>query len=354
MARLYSSLKFVRFTEHLEAVRERRLLAPVQIRIKPINRCNHDCWYCSYRFSNLQLGEDMDIRDQIPEAKMFEIIDDVVEMGVKAVTFSGGGEPMIYKPLPEVVERLAKGSVKIGCLTNGSNLKGKMAERFAEHATWVRVSLDGYDSPSYARARRVPEDAFDKLIDNMRRFKKTGTKCVLGASFIIDQANHDHIYDLCALMKDLGANHVKLSSVIVANSARENNEYHAVIAETVRHQIEQAKTLADDRFAIIDHYHTLDDRFEKPYHFCPNIQFTPVIGADCQVYTCHDKAYTEGGILGSIKERRFKDFWLSEENRAKAFSIDPSRDCRHHCMDNNKIMTILEYLSIDPEHGAFA
>jgi len=50
----------------------------------------------------MQLGEDMDQKDQIPEDKMMEIVEDLVNMGVKAVTFSGGGEPFLYKPLLKV------------------------------------------------------------------------------------------------------------------------------------------------------------------------------------------------------------------------------------------------------------
>lgn len=353
MSKVYSGLKFFGFPDRLEALRKGRLAAPVHIRIKPINHCNHDCWYCSYRFSNLKLGEDMNLRDSIPEQKMFEIVEDVIEMGVKAITFSGGGEPMLYKALPRVVERLAEGGIRIGCLTNGSNLKGKMADAFAEHSTWVRVSLDGYDGPSYAKARNVAEDTFDRLMDNLRKFSARGSKCVLGAAFIIDQQNYNHVYDICSRLKDIGLNHVKVSSVIVSNSGAENNDYHAVIASSVREQIDRAMELVDDSFAIVDHYHTLDDRFEKHYHTCPNIQFTPVIGADSVVYTCHDKAYTKPGILGSIADRRFKEFWMSEENRLKVFSVDPARDCRHHCMDNRKIMTILDYLSTDPDHLAF-
>ena len=40
---LYSNLKFLRFPQHIEALRTRHVVAPVHIRIKPINRCNHDC-----------------------------------------------------------------------------------------------------------------------------------------------------------------------------------------------------------------------------------------------------------------------------------------------------------------------
>ena len=94
MAKLYSNLKFLRYSEHMEALKANKVVAPVHIRIKPINHCNHSCWYCAYRADNLQLGEDMNLRDRIPEDKMSEIVADVISMGVKAVTFSGGGEPL--------------------------------------------------------------------------------------------------------------------------------------------------------------------------------------------------------------------------------------------------------------------
>ena len=64
----------------------------------------------------------MDLRDRIPREKMMEIVDDLIEMDVRAVTFSGGGEPLIYPHLAETVQRLAAGGIRIGCLTNGAAL----------------------------------------------------------------------------------------------------------------------------------------------------------------------------------------------------------------------------------------
>ncbi|MEO5344109.1 MAG: radical SAM protein [Gammaproteobacteria bacterium SHHR-1] len=354
MSTLYSNLKFLSYSEHLEAIRERRVLAPVHIRIKPTNRCNHDCWYCAYHVDNLQLGEEMDQRDTIPEAKMLEIIDDIVEMGVRAVTFSGGGEPLIYKPLPECVERLAAGGVKVAALTNGSNLKGRVAEVFAEHGTWLRVSLDGWDEASYSHARGVPEGTFGKLLDNLRAFVHLGSRCVLGASYIIDQHNHAHVADACRILRDVGLNHVKLSGVVVGNGVDENNRYHAEIRDQVERQIELARELENDDFTVVDHYHELAGRvFEKSYDFCPFLQFQPVIAADCRVYTCHDKAYNQEGLLGSIEERSFRDFWFSEENHERIYSFNPSRSCHHHCTVHSKNLAILEYLALDPEHIPF-
>ena len=350
---LYSNLKFLRYREHLAALSEGRVVAPIHVRIKPMNYCNHNCWYCAYRYDNLQLGEDMDLADQIPTDKIFEIADDLIAIDVKAVTFSGGGEPLLYKPLPELVGKLAGAGIRVATLTNGANLKGKVAEAFAEHATWVRVSMDGWDGASYAKSRGIKEDAFDRLLGNMRTFADTGTDCVLGVSFIIDEVHHNHIAEVCQAVRDAGANHVKLSPVVVGNSVAENNAYHDKIKDTVTDQIATATKLKTPGFSVINHYHELPDLFAKPYSMCAYLQFLTVIGADCGVYTCQDKAYTDSGLLGSIKDRRFKDFWYSEENRKKLFGFDPQVSCRHHCVTHSKNLAIMEYLSLDQEHGRF-
>ncbi|MEJ1384314.1 MAG: radical SAM protein [Candidatus Sedimenticola sp. (ex Thyasira tokunagai)] len=354
MSKLYSHLKFLAFPEQLQALSNQQVVAPVHIRIKPTNNCNHDCWYCAYHVDDLALGKEMDQHDSIPAEKMFEIVDDLVVMGVKAVTFSGGGEPLIYKPLPQVIERLAAGGVKIACLTNGSNLKGEVADAFATHGTWIRISLDGYDEASYSKARGVPEGSFAKLMANMSSFSSRHSGCVLGAAYIIDQQNHQGIYDVCSRLKDAGANHVKLSGVIVGNSVEENNVYHETIKEATWRQIEQARRLEDESFTLIDAYHDMDDRgWSKPYTNCPHLLFRPVIGADCGVYTCHDKAYTKEGMLGSIKETSFREFWMSEENRKQLYDFDPSISCHHHCVAHSSNLVLQEYLELNSEHMFF-
>ncbi len=353
MTKLYSSLKVFNFPDRLEAIRERRLPAPIHVRVKPMNHCNHDCWYCAYRVGHLQLGADMDVKDSIPEPKMHEIADDLVEMGVKAVTFSGGGEPLIYKPLPDVIERLAQGGVRVGCLSNGSNLKGRMADVFAEHGTWIRVSMEGWDDASYAEARNIKPGAFTKLMDNMSAFVARNTRCVLGVSMIVGHDNHEHVSELVAKLKAVGVNHVKLTGAVVSNDGAENNVYHRKLKPRVDEEIARARDMADEGFTVLDHYHELEERFSRSYHYCPNIALNPVIGGDCVVYTCHDKAFTKNGTLGSIKDTRFRDMWFSEENRERVYAIDPAKLCPHQCADHIKNTTIIDFLSVDPDHGMF-
>jgi len=349
----YSDLKFLGYPKTLRALKENNIIAPIHLRIKPTNICNHDCWYCAYHASGLQLGDQMTYRDVIPFDKLSEIIDDIIEMGVSAVTFSGGGEPLLYKRLPEIIEKLYKGGVKVATLTNGSNLKGPMSEAFQKYGTWVRVSLDGYDDDSYSKARGIKAGEFTKLMTNMRDFKLSGTSCVLGCAFIVGKNNYDHIYNICKTLKDIGVDHVKISGAVVGNSSEENNLYHSEIKDVVSEQMQFTKKIVDENFRIVDHYHDLEGRFEKKYCTCPYILYRPVIGADSCIYTCQDKAYTDSGKLGSIKNIRFKDYWYSKENLGKVYGLDPSKSCSHHCISHSRNVIISEYLSIDPEHMAF-
>ncbi len=99
-------------------------------------------------------------------------------------------------------------------------------------------------------------------------------------SFIVTYENHQHIAEVCTLLKDCGVNHIKLSGAVVSNDVIGNNNYHQSIKEEVAHQIALAHPLIDENFTLVNHYHDLEERFEKHYHSCPFLQFLTVIGAD--------------------------------------------------------------------------
>ena len=108
MSSKYSNIKIFHYQDKLDnlTLDTQVIKAPLHIRIKPTNVCNHNCWYCAYKVDYLQLGQDMVERDYIPEDKMMEIINDCAEMGVKAITFSGGGEPFTYKYFLQTIKKL--------------------------------------------------------------------------------------------------------------------------------------------------------------------------------------------------------------------------------------------------------
>ncbi len=354
MANKYSNLKIFHYQSKLDSLPQntQEIQPPIHIRIKPTNVCNHNCWYCAYKVEHLQLGQDMIERDFIPENKMMEIIDDCKDMGVKALTFSGGGEPFIYKYFTQTIKKIIDYNISFASLTNGSKLQGEIAELFAYHGTWLRVSIDGYDDESYAEYRSTKIGEFSKIVENMKNFAKIPNRvCNLGVSFIIDDKNYSKIYEFSTLMKSIGVDSIKLSGCVVANEGEKNNQYHKPFYEEAKQLSQKVKNeLEDENFEVFDSYHLLEDKFDKNYSWCPYSQINPVIGADMNIYPCHDKAYNlDNGLLGSIKDISFKEFWMNDKN--KFFKINPSCHCNNHCVVNDKNKMILDYL--DVEHLGF-
>lgn len=343
MGKAYNHLKIFNHTEKLDSLLTKDTLAPVHIRIKPTNACNHKCWYCAFRLGGKHIGKDMNDADSIPFKKMLELVDDLDTMKVKAVTFSGGGEPLCYDYIYDFVELL---TTKVAMLTNGALLNGDIAELLAKKASWIRVSIDGWDSESYAKYRETGLDEFDKVLSNMANYKGK----YLGVAIVVDKKNCTHLYDMIKLFYSMGISSVKVAPVIMSGDINEMNKYHLEILPIVKEEIKRAKQ--DFNFEINDSYHAQMDSFDKAYHWCPYGQITPIIGADCNVYYCHDKAYNlDKGIMGSIKDKSFQDFWYN--GKEKFFSIDPAKDCNHHCMCDKANKNIIEYLNANKEMVEF-
>jgi len=354
MGTTYTKMKIFHYPDKLKSIMDKTITAPIHLRIKPTNVCNHNCKYCAYRTNNLQVGKDMIIKDYIPESKMMEIIDDITEIGVKAVTFSGGGEPLLYPFMLNTLKKISKTSIKFSVLTNGSKLINEIAEVLANHGTWIRISIDGWDDESYSFYRGVPKGEFTKILKNIEHFKKIKGKCLVGVVIIVDKTNHSHIYDLIKTLKNVGVNSIKISPCLISNDTNENNNYHESIFTSVKEQINKSvNELKDANFEIFDSYNIqLETTFKKNYTWCPYIQILHVIGADQNIYTCQDKAYNlERGLIGSIKNTRYKDFWLINKNNC--LDINPAIHCLHHCVSNEKNKIVLEYFEAKNNHLEF-
>jgi MoaA/NifB/PqqE/SkfB family radical SAM enzyme len=289
-------------------------------------------------------------RDRIPEAKMAEIVEDLIALEVGAVTLSGGGEPLLFPYLAATIEGLGRAGVRIGMLSNGSRLKGRVAAAIAPHMTWLRVSIDGWDGPSYARYRGLDADAFGMVIDNLARFAKAAPTCTLGASIIVDADNASHLSGLCRTLRDAGVQQVKVSPCILSDDGTANHAYHGPLAPIVATELARSRELQDGRFVVVDHYHDSDEGYAKAYRRCAMAHLLTVIGADCRVYTGQDKVYTDSGCLGSIRDRRFADFWRSSELKRRLAGLDPSAHCRHHCVADAKNRMLDDFLDLDPAH----
>jgi len=349
----YSNLKIFAHAQALNDIGEGKRIAPIYIRIKPTNYCNHKCYYCSYADNELGLRDSVNRQDQISWVKMQEILSDISDMDVKAVTFSGGGEPLVYPHIVESMQRILNAGIDLSIITNGQMLKGDRAEVLTK-AKWVRISFDSANAETYSKVRQVPPDAFREVCDNIRQFSKIKQNhCELGINFVINHENADQVYDMARMVKELGVNHIKFT----ARVTKDLFEYHDPFKQKVIEQIHHSKEeLEGEGFQVINKYEGDFDSalvFHRCYDKCYINRIFTVIAADSKVYFCHDKAYVSESVVGDLKDQSFKELWFSKETVRRYQEFNPMVECNHHCVYDDRNELLNTFYSLDRNHINF-
>ena len=357
----YSDYKIFNFPKKLNSFGAGEITAPIYVRVKPINLCNHGCFFCVYStgFRVKDGGdedhvisgmhEDMVEQDVIPTEKMMQILDDFWSMGVKAVTYSGGGEPLMHKDIVKIMQATLDYGIDLSIITNGQNLVKDRAEVLAK-AKWVRVSMDYTNGAQMKRFRNVPEKSFNSVISNIQNFAKIKNQdCDLAVNYIVHKNNCTNLYEFTELLKFAGVENVRFSPMYTPDFYN----YHAEIADQVNSQLAQIQNLVDSKFSVNSTYNIEPGSSHsniRSYKRCYIMQTVPVVGADLNVYACHNKAYDNTGCIGSLKEQSFKDLWFSETTKQYMESFNAKHRCMHECSNDRKNIIINQVLDASTDN----
>jgi MoaA/NifB/PqqE/SkfB family radical SAM enzyme len=357
----YSDFKIFHYPEKLNSFVAGEVKAPLYVRVKPINLCNHGCFFCVYSTGfrvkdggdeeHIQSGmhQDMKEDDIIPTPKMFQILEDFWKMGVKAVTYSGGGEPLMHPDIVEIMQATLDYGIGLSIITNGQNLAKERAS-VLRSAKWVRVSMDYTNGEEMKRFRNVSEKSFDSVIRNIKQFAKIkNADCDLAVNYIVHRNNYKNLGGLTQLLKDSGVENVRFSPMYVPDFY----EYHKPIAEEVNEQLKNIQSICDDRFTVNSTYNITpgsSHSHTRSYNKCFIMQTVPVVGADLKVYACHNKAYDNTGCIGSIKDQSFKELWFSDATKEYMGSFNAKTTCMHECSNDRKNILINEVVNASTDN----
>jgi len=348
----YSELKIFHHIDRIEAFLKGERVAPIYIRIKPTNICNQRCFYCAYANDNLFNEREVDKRESIPWDIMEKTLYDLAEMKVKAVTYSGGGDPLCYHSIIQTLALTKSLGIDFSMITNAQALEGDVVA-YLKDAKWIRVSFDSSEAETYESIRGV--HTYSRVINNIERFAGIKSKdCTLGINCVITKNNADKIFEICTLVKNLGVDNIKLSPIAVKANTK---DYHDSIKESVVEQINLAKEkLEDNRFKVVDKYTcdlNLPDFYKKEYQKCYIQNFFAVIAADSKVYRCHQRAYTKAGELGDLKQMSFKELWFSKEVSNRIGMFEPQKECCFRCAFDERNLLLNDFVNIDRNHINF-
>lgn len=158
--------------------------APRQVSIAVTNACDLACSYC-YAPKHHSV---LDVN------RLKSWIEELDQCGTMGLGF-GGGEPTLYKHLPEVCAHAAESTtLAVTITTHGHRWNADMVSRFRGTLSFVRVSVDGVKS-TYERLRGRSFSRLEAALDCIAADFKLGLNSVINADTIDDL---DALADLAA------------------------------------------------------------------------------------------------------------------------------------------------------------
>ncbi len=344
----FSPLKILRHAPKVQSMISGDVVYPVSVEIDLANVCNHHCPWCSFN------GFRQENWVQFPEARIFSLLQELADVGVQSVTFTGGGEPLVHKLAADVFLHAHKLGLQFGLVTNGRRLEGDVLGALA-HAKFVRVSLDAGTPQTHQMLHGTSLPEFDRILSNIEKLRAV-TTATIGASFCVFDVNVSEIREAACAVKRVGGNYIEVRPVFPTEwrgGGFTNPLSEAHVAEA-QSELDTARAESEsDGFKVIGMISRFGQVFnrEKAYQRCHIGPLTTVINADGYIYHCCQQRGMLNFRAGSVLTSSFKDVWMNAQHRQMVKSINVSKcpPCRYD--GYNQI--IEEAFHADVMHAAF-
>lgn len=141
--------------------------APLYVAWQVTNECNLACLHCIE-----ESGPGKAFHDELNEAQVFNVLEQMLEHEVPYLSFSGG-EPMLHPLFFPMVEYVCARGGELKIETNGHYLTPENCARLRELGVKaVQVSLDGASRATFNRMRVRGE--FDRAVEGVRNLHRAG------------------------------------------------------------------------------------------------------------------------------------------------------------------------------------
>lgn len=107
--------------------------APIGVEISPTNSCNAKCPWCFHVSSEYKQRHS---KEELRPHTLWHAVMDMYRSGVKAITWTGGGNPSMYSQINWIIYEASLVGLKQGMFTNAY-----MAIANPELLNWIRVTV---------------------------------------------------------------------------------------------------------------------------------------------------------------------------------------------------------------------
>lgn len=316
-----------------QMILEGRMPPPRTAIVYPTYVCNQNCLWCEYAEDNSTFGNIM------PADKLRKLIFDLREIGVRGVEFCGGGEPTLHPALPDLVREMKEAGVGIGLLTNGTRVKGKLAEALADCASYVRVGFDSANEDTFNRVKRPKsvDASFASVCANVRGLIELrdarGGRLLVSMKVMLSSDNYTEVEGCVNLALELGVDSIQFKAARLCDTELQPHE-----ADFVRKELTRMRKRHPD-LPIVGG--VTKKNMTRQCWLTP-IQIMVDTFGDVFL-CCYYRHRKDTHRFGNVFEQPLKDIWYGEAHWEAIRGIKPAEcnllDCRF--VHYNKIMSEL-------------
>lgn len=341
----FSPLKILRHPDRLASVTRGDIPVPVTVEVDPTNRCNFNCIWCMYEEFNKSNPE------TLSEDFLLSLMEDLGDMGVKSVVFTGGGEPLVNVGTLNAMRKAREKEMEVALVTNGEPLSGDALETAVENCAWIRISLDAGMPDTYHRCHGVSgRDAFSTVTDNVRqlvrRRNQLASRVAVGLGFLVHPYNYEEVFTASKLARELGVDYIQFRPVYSYGFDLDDRIVKACTAQ-IQHAVDQYQSDDFQIFASMERFKPKD----REYETCRACRLVGVVAADMHTYVCCQLKGDPRYQTGDLTAASFREIWADLRTHAVCDRVDVGAcpPCRYDGCNR-----ILDFLLLEnPAHVNF-
>lgn len=142
--------KLIHHQDHLKKLEKREIVSPLHISVFPTNFCQLKCKYCCF-------GKTKRTKEELSYDDFILAVDVLTKYGLKALEFSGGGDPLLWSQFDKAVEYSHKKGLSLSLVTNGLGLENHPSQIY-NMFSWIRISIQSAKYISNINMEVIPEN----------------------------------------------------------------------------------------------------------------------------------------------------------------------------------------------------
>lgn len=200
-------------TNYILNWKEGKMMPPETLELFPTFECNQGCIFCPRK--SIEKDE---TKVKISDEKLFEIINQASELGIKKIDLIGGGEPLKRKICIELIKIIKEKNME-GYLNTNFSLLDKESLKILAEVKWDYIKISLHAPNEKHDLITANKGAFRKIVRNIKilnTYKKkfNSNKPILEFGPVLSNLNYLHTKDFILLAEKFSVQNVFFQPLI--------------------------------------------------------------------------------------------------------------------------------------------